>query len=92
MWLGVEGTALLRHLLDGSDEFVARRTTAMRQRLAELDGHSPGAAVPELDVDAGYEAWAPSYDTMTNDLIRAEEPLVAAAIGELGSASGEERW
>jgi hypothetical protein len=24
--LGVEGTALLRHLLDGSDDFVARRT------------------------------------------------------------------
>ena len=85
LWLGVEGTALLRHLLDGSDEFIARRTTAMRQRLAELDGHSPAAAVPELDVDAGYEAWAPSYDTMTNDLIRAEEPVVAAAIAELGA-------
>jgi ubiquinone/menaquinone biosynthesis C-methylase UbiE len=85
VYLGLEGTALLRHLLDGSDEFVARRTAAMRDRLAELDRHPPAAAVPELDVDAGYEAWAPSYDTMVNDLIRAEEPVVASAIDGLGT-------
>jgi SAM-dependent methyltransferase len=85
VYLGLEGTALLRHLLDGSDEFVARRAAAMRQRLAELDRQPPAADVPELDVDAGYEAWAPSYDTMTNDLIVAEEPVVAAAVGGLGA-------
>jgi SAM-dependent methyltransferase len=83
LFLGLEGTALLRHLLDGSDDFVARRTAALRHRLTELDTLQPGTAVPELDVDTGYEAWAPCYDTMTNDLIRAEEPLVAGAIGEL---------
>jgi hypothetical protein len=63
--LGVEGTALLRHLLDGSDQFVARRAAALRQLLAELDRKVPGTTVPELDVDAGYETWAPLYDTMT---------------------------
>lgn len=84
LYLGIEGMALLRRLLDGSDEFIAQRAAAMRRRLAELDRDPPAAAVPELDVDAGYEAWAPVYDTMTNDLIEAEEPLVAAAVGEMG--------
>jgi ubiquinone/menaquinone biosynthesis C-methylase UbiE len=85
LYLGLEGMALLRHILDGPDEFVTKRVAAMRERLAELDREPPAADVPELDVDAGYEAWAPSYDTMTNDLIDAEEPLVAAAIGGLGA-------
>lgn len=81
--MGVEGAALLRHLLDGSDEFVKRRVAAVRERVAELETQSAGMAVPELDVDDGYAAWAPSYDALSNALIRAEEPLVAAAVDGL---------
>jgi SAM-dependent methyltransferase len=37
---------------------------------------SLGLNVFELDHRAGYAAWAPSYDTMENALIRAEQPIV----------------
>jgi hypothetical protein len=69
---GVEGTALFRHVLDGDDAFIARRLAGLRLQLDALD--DPGALgvdVPELDVDAGYEAWADNYDSIDNALIRA---------------------
>jgi len=82
--LGVEGGALLRRVVDGDDDFVAERVAAIR-RLAELveGGRSKAVAVPELDVEDGYAAWAPIYDEMPNALIRAEQPLVDEALAEV---------
>ena len=37
---------------------------------------SMGLNVFELDHRTGYAAWAPTYDTMANALIRAEQPIV----------------
>ena len=82
VWLGIEGAALLRAVVDGDDSFVTARLAAIR-RLADQLGDGPfalGAPVPELDVEAGYQAWAPVYDEMSNSLIRAEEPLVDTAL------------
>lgn len=89
VWLGIEGAALLRAVVEGQDSFVAARLEAIRS-LAEQVGAGPfalSAPVPELDVEAGYAAWAPVYDEMSNALIRAEEPLVDAALE--GVAAGD---
>ena len=89
VWLGIEGAALLRAVVDGDDTFVSARLSAIRA-LADQLGEGPfvlSAPVPELDVEAGYEAWAPVYDEMANSLIRAEEPLVEAAL--TGLAPGD---
>lgn len=81
---GVEGAALLRRVVDGDDGFVQERIAALRTQLDELEsGRALGADVPELDVEQGYAAWAPIYDTMTNALIRTEEPLVARALADV---------
>jgi len=82
--LGVEGAALLRQVLDGDDDFVAERVAAIRRLAERLDGdRSPAAAVPELDVEDGYAAWARIYDQVPNALIRAEEPLVHEALADV---------
>lgn len=79
--LGVEGAALLQNVFDGEDGFVAERIAAIEGLLDQRTGALfSGHEVPELDVERGYAAWAPSYDAMANALIRAEEPLVARAL------------
>jgi SAM-dependent methyltransferase len=80
--VGIEGAALLRTLVEGDDTFVAARLEAIRSLLEERDGgpFSLMSLVPELDVESGYAAWAPIYDRMPNALVRAEQPLVEAAL------------
>jgi ubiquinone/menaquinone biosynthesis C-methylase UbiE len=85
LWLGLEGAALLRNVIDGDDDFVAARLTAIKALVDQM-GEGPfalRAPVPELDVEAGYQAWAPIYDEMSNPLIEAEEPLVDAALRDV---------
>lgn len=62
MWLGIEGAALLRAVVDGDDSFVTARLKAIRALSDQLGGgpSALSAPVPELDVEAGYEAWAPA--------------------------------
>lgn len=83
--LGIEGAALFRHLTDCDQEFADARVEAIRGLLARFDDPqmSFGVEVPELDVETGYSAWAPIYDTMENGLIAAEEPIVDAVIRDL---------
>jgi SAM-dependent methyltransferase len=80
--LGVEGTALLRNVLDGDQTFIDARLAAVRRLLDRLDqsGDHAGAPVTELDVERGYASWAATYDVMDNGLIKAESPLVAHAL------------
>jgi SAM-dependent methyltransferase len=76
-------------VVEGDDAFVAARLEAIR-RIVERTDDGPLALrslVPELDLEAGYRAWAPLYDKMSNALIRAEEPLVEAGLD--GVAPGE---
>jgi ubiquinone/menaquinone biosynthesis C-methylase UbiE len=85
LYLGTEGAALFRHLLDGEDGFVLDRVSAIRSLVAQLDDPKLSTAmpVPELDVDEGYTAWSAVYDVMTNALIRAEELIVQSATANL---------
>ena len=83
--LGIEGAALFRHLVDCDQDFADTRVAALRRLLDRFDDpqFAFGVEVPELDVETGYTAWAPIYDTMENGLIAAEEPVVDALIREL---------
>ena len=86
VWLGIEGAALLRYVLDGDEAFVAARLAAIEGLVGRLGGgpFAVRSPVPELDVEEGYRAWAPVYDEMSNALIRAEEPLVLAGLDGVG--------
>lgn len=82
--IGVEGAALFRRVIDGDDDFVAERVAAIRRLAESLNGdRSPAAAVPEVDVEDGYAAWAQVYDNVPNALIRAEQPLVHDALADV---------
>ena len=83
--LGTEGASLFRHFLDRDQTFVDRRIAAMHRILDGWEEPDLAAAVevPELPVAEGYAAWAPSYDSMENALIRCEEPLVRAASADI---------
>lgn len=85
LYLGTEGAALFRRLLDCDDEFAHERVHHLRLLAEQLDDANlaQGIDVPELDINTGYAAWAPTYDTMPNGLIRAEEELVQAATTDL---------
>src|SRR5436305_9984576 len=84
VYVGSEGAALFRHLLEADDAFVDARLDNIRAFLAAADDPRYAAAlvVPELSVEEGYEAWSAVYDTMSNALIRAEEPVVKAALAD----------
>ena len=86
VWLGIEGAALLRYVLDGDEAFVAARLAAIEGLVGRLGGgpFAVRSPVPELDVEEGYRAWAPVYDEMSNALIRAEEPLLLAGLDGVG--------
>ena len=92
--LGIEGAALFRQLVD-CDAGVRRRATSTRMRrlLDRFDDPQSvlGVEVPELDVETGYTAWAPIYDSMENGLIAAEEPLVDVADPRPPGRSGARR-
>jgi len=85
LYLGAEGAALFRHLLDGDDEFAQQRRHRIGELVARIDdAHlSQGIDIPEMDIGDGYAAWAATYDTMPNPLIRAEEQLVRTATRDL---------
>lgn len=71
---------MLRHAIDGGESFVAERLDAISHHLGERSAPLP---IAELSVDDGYRAWAPTYDSMSNALIDAEEPLVRRALEDL---------
>jgi ubiquinone/menaquinone biosynthesis C-methylase UbiE len=76
--LGIEGLAILRGLVDASEETQAGRIDEVRRVIDAYDDEpwTLGLEVFELDHRSGYAAWAPKYDSMENALIRAEQPVV----------------
>src|SRR5206468_12304227 len=87
VYVGTEGAALFRHLLEADDAFVEARLDNLRNFLtkAEEPRYATAMRLPELSVEEGYAAWADVYDTMSNALIRAEEPLVRKAAASVAS-------
>lgn len=82
--LGIEGLALLRHSLDGDEEFLKARVEDIR-RFVSGDERLPdgGAAVSELDAAAGYASWSAVYDSLPSSYIEVEEPVVHALLDAL---------
>ncbi|MBB5159532.1 class I SAM-dependent methyltransferase [Saccharopolyspora phatthalungensis] len=82
MMLGIQGVALLRNAIDGSQEFVDAR---LREIQSLLDGepNDPSKAVTELGVSPGYASWATTYDSLPSSVIQTEEPVVHGIIDRL---------
>lgn len=76
--LGVEGLAILRHLLRGDDDQIAARVTELAKLCADLDKEpaASGFPLPEMDHRSGYAAWSETYDRLGNPLIAIEEPEI----------------
>src|SRR5688572_20261198 len=83
--LGFEGLALLRGLVDGTQQDMTARIEEIKNIVAKLDEepYSFGLDVPELDPKSGYAAWSASYDRGYNPLIAAEQPTVERLVAEL---------
>jgi len=78
--LGFEGLAILRGLVDASDDQIATRIEDVRRIASAMDDppYSLDMDVPELDFRAGYAKWSQNYDTIDNALLVAEQPVVEA--------------
>lgn len=83
--LGFEGLALLRGLVDASDDEMDARIEEIRKIAAAMDDEpwSLGLDVPELDALTGYAAWSKNYDTIDNALLNAEQPTVEGITSKL---------
>ena len=83
--VGVEGLALIRHLLEGEDATAAARIDEVRRIVDSGDEstYGLGTDIPELDPRAGYARWAATYDRPGNPLISVEEPAVWALLDAL---------
>jgi SAM-dependent methyltransferase len=83
--LGLHGLALLR----ATDEHeVAVHRDAIATLVASDDGTGTPRRLPEVGSREGYATWAQTYDGQGNRSIRAEEPVMAALLDELGDGSG----
>jgi SAM-dependent methyltransferase len=82
--LGIEGLALLRGAIAGSDEEAARRVAAIRALAESLDERlSEAVAFPERSVEQGYAAWSKTYDAPGNPLIQLEETVLLPLLASL---------
>jgi ubiquinone/menaquinone biosynthesis C-methylase UbiE len=83
--IGVEGLAVLRHVVTGDDAMVRARLAEIARFSTGLDEPPLGLAidVPELDVVPGYARWAATYDDMPNPLISVEERVVEDMIARI---------
>ncbi|MFE5741852.1 class I SAM-dependent methyltransferase [Streptomyces celluloflavus] len=90
LMLGIEGLALLRHAMNGDEQFLKERVAEIRAFATGQGGDLPdgGAAVSELDAAAGYAAWSTVYDSLPNSYIEVEEPVVHELLdkGPVGTA------
>jgi ubiquinone/menaquinone biosynthesis C-methylase UbiE len=77
--LGLEGIALMRARVEGfgTKSFSDARLDEMRRILGALDRTDlfSSSEMGQIDVAAGYDDWAPSYDS-PNPLIELEQPIV----------------
>lgn len=83
--LGFEGLALLRGLVDGSDEDQNARIDEIKKIATAMDEEPWALAVdvPELDPRAGYAKWSENYDTIDNPLLIVEQPIVEGILAHV---------
>jgi SAM-dependent methyltransferase len=83
--LGFEGLALLRGLVDASDDEMSARVAEIRDVVARMDDepYATGMDVREADARAGYADWSSTYDAGGNPLILVEQPVVERLTGSL---------
>jgi SAM-dependent methyltransferase len=83
--LGIEGLALLRAGASRKLDRLEDRVHDLHEVLESLDEppYSRRRDLPEYAVDAGYSAWADSYDDPGNDTVALEEPVVRRLLDEL---------
>ena len=83
--LGLHGLALLRAT---DEQEVAVHRDAIAQLVASDDGTGDPRRLPEVASREGYATWAQTYDGQGNRAIRAEDPVMAALLHELGPGAG----
>jgi ubiquinone/menaquinone biosynthesis C-methylase UbiE len=82
--LGIEGLALLRGLIAGTDDEAAARVGEIRRVVVDGDERlSTPIAHPERSVRDGYAAWSATYDAPGNALIQLEEAVLLALLDKL---------
>lgn len=79
--LGLAGLALLRTWLIG-DENIIKIILNEIYALTEDKLLSIQKEIKKYDVQAGYQAWATTYDSVPNLLIEVEEPVVKSLLRE----------
>jgi SAM-dependent methyltransferase len=83
--LGLHGLALLRAT---DEQEVAVHRDAIAQLVATDDGTGDPRRLPEVGSREGYATWAQTYDGQGNRAIRAEDPVMAGLLEELGPGDG----
>jgi SAM-dependent methyltransferase len=82
--LGIEGLALLRGVIAGSDEDAAARVEEIRQFGASPHERlSEPVAFPERSIEQGYAEWSTTYDAPGNPLIHLEETVLLPLLDAL---------
>src|SRR5262245_2666133 len=82
--LGIEGLALLRGLIAGTDDEAAARVNDIRRVVEDGDERlSAPIAHPERSVQDGYAAWSATYDDPGNPLIQLEETVLVPLLDRL---------
>jgi ubiquinone/menaquinone biosynthesis C-methylase UbiE len=74
--LGIEGLALLRGAIAGSDEHAAARVTDIARIVDDASSLSTETTFPERSVEEGYAGWSTTYDRGDNPLIQLEETVL----------------
>ena len=82
--IGIEGLALLRGAIAGSDEDAAARMAEVRDLVQGSEARlAEAVAFPERSVAEGYAAWSKTYDAPGNPLIQLEETVLLPLLASL---------
>jgi ubiquinone/menaquinone biosynthesis C-methylase UbiE len=91
--IGLEGVALMKAFAGEFDRaFTEARLAEVRTLLDAGDALGTGVDVPPLDTAAGYDGWAPHYDSPDNGIFAMEEAwvrpiLVSLPVGRVVDAA-----
>lgn len=83
LMMGLEGLALLRNAIDGSEKFLGARMTEMRTLFDSTDDVGASTTLTEIDAANGYATWAETYDSKPNFILAAEEPVVERLLARI---------
>lgn len=82
--IGLEGVALMKAFAGEFDRaFTEARLAEVRSLLDAGDALGTGVDVPPLDTAAGYDGWAPRYDSPDNGIFVMEEAWVRPILDSL---------